>query len=1118
MSHVRVSACLIVKNDPHLERSIESIRPFVDEICIVDTGSTDGTAETAERLADKFERFTACNFEDGEIADFSAARTRSFALASHDTVVWLDSDDVVEGLEHLQEAIAWSNAEANGQPWRSKFPYAYDHDKRARCINWQMRERIVHPKAAFHWGYRVHEGLTAIQANEWKTLEPPQRIVWHHELDKSKPRSRRNLRILRDLLQKVGGAEHVDVKTMFDFGMEYAKSGDHRLALGWFMRFIDQSDLKDDRVLACLHMVDIYSFWPGREQDAALCAHRATDIRRDWPEGYFALCKIAYGVANKTKDAAVERRQLRRVVHFARTGLAKASAQTDVPVNPLDRTLNIPSILQDALARLGDAAAALDVMRGCAAAAPEDASLQLLLRKRELEVTPSHALDVVIACGITLESWDPTSIARGGIGGSETAVIEMAKRLAAFGCRVRVYSRCDEPGLYDGVEYRSMGESNEAAGCDLLIAWRNATLLETTPARVKWLWVHDVVAIGATPWNLALADRILAVSEWHATHLRKKYPASAARVEATRNGIDLKRFAAMGGPRNAHKAVYSSSPDRGLDPLLEMWPRVRASVPDAELHVFYGFAGLPDDIAAVYLAKLGALAGDGVVVRGRVDQATLAEEMMSAGVWVHPSWCGDKVFEETSCIGAMEAQAAGMHLVCGAAGALTENVHHGALVLGDAREPDFQDAFVTATVAAMQDTSPRWPVHLDATGRFGWDAVAGEWHERIVSDVASTAPIARPSARPYDPRPVLQMILAPLASGNIVMDAAGDPGHEAVGGGSRAGFMGLAKAMGELGTYRVRAFSTFRDKLVVRDGVEYVRLDSLIDYADPDIVLAYYDTSPLANYGPSTLRIGSHHTYAPYMHFDSADVNVAPSQHAVDSLRDRFDPTGQWHVLPNAVGPMAIERKPVPGRVIYHTSPDRGLHVLLHAWPAIKRAVPDATLHVVGGVQDILDKEPPTGRQGDRARAFLDTYARAESCGGIRLLGRLSRADLESELAEASVFAFPCAPPAPCETFSISIMECCKIGLPVVLAPADALESVYAGHVRMTPSPAAEHADEFAEAVVDVLTSDREQSRLAALGKDLASQYTFARAAEELDRIVGSQVSARQSADSMAAE
>jgi len=1103
----RISACLIVKNEPGLERAVLSIRPHVDEVCIVDTGSHDGTAEVAARLADKFEFFTDCNFPDGDIADFSRARAKSFALASHETVVWLDADDTVENPDQLRDAIAWCHARSKGQPWRALFGYDYDQDAEERSISWQQRERVVYPANQFHWVYRVHEGLTCRLANEWQTLEPPYPIVWRHHCDKTKPRSRRNLRILLDHVREVG-VDHVDPKTMFDLGMEFAKSGDHNLALAWMVRFVHASDLDDERMLACLHMVDVLSFWPGREQDAALWGQKAVQYRPDWPDGYFALAKLAYGVANKVKhrgDAAAELRHLARVRHFAEKGLALTRPRSSAPQNPSDATFNVPAILQDVLERLGDVKAAYDLFKHVVRA--DDPAAQLRLRELELRTTDLHAgkLDVAIVCGAFGEAWDPDSAARRGIGGSETAVIQVAKRLAILDCRVRVYCRCDRPGLYEGVEYRAMGNVDEVEGCDLLVAWRSAELLENHRAKVKWLWVHDVLPAGATPWNIDLADRVLALSAWHADHLRKAFPGVADRVVQTRNGIEFERFD-VEVTRHPHRAIYSSSPDRGLTELLDMWPAILARVPDAELHVFYGFAGFPKLARDEFETKMAATPG--VVHHDRVDQATLAREMLAAGAWLYPSWAGGKPFTETSCITAMEAQAAGLHGVCSPYGALPETARYCAMPVGAVDTEEYRIQFVDAAVTALtlSDKCDTWrePVREYARDTFGWDPVAVQWGEWAFRDVAmaKVTPITEGVYAVRPNLPTIHMILAPQASGDVLMDATGDPGAEAQGRGSRVGFLGLVRAMGATGRWNVRAYSTFRHPLVHREGVDYVRLDHLLSAPAPDVVLAYYDTSPLVHFdGRRTLRVASHHTYQPYMHFDSADVNVAPSQHAVDILREQFDPTGRWAVLPNAVGELPIERRPVCGRILYHTSADRGLHNLLNAYPEIRRMMPEAHLHVVGPLRAILDSEEPKGRLGDRTRELRASYARAEAAGGVVLLGKLPRAELWRELAEASVFAFPCEPTAPCETFSVSTMECCRLGIPVVLAPADALESIYRGHVAMCPSPASQHLDVFAETVACTLAV-AETSDLRELGPQLAAQYTFDRAAVALEGII----------------
>ena len=109
-----ISACLIVRNEEGsglFEECLQSIRPFVEELVIVDTGSTDGTPEIAQRHADRFEVFTGCNDpESGAINDFSLARNRSFDLATRPWVMWIDSDDVLAGGEHLAKLVQVGNA------------------------------------------------------------------------------------------------------------------------------------------------------------------------------------------------------------------------------------------------------------------------------------------------------------------------------------------------------------------------------------------------------------------------------------------------------------------------------------------------------------------------------------------------------------------------------------------------------------------------------------------------------------------------------------------------------------------------------------------------------------------------------------------------------------------------------------------------------------------------------------------------------------------------------------------------------------------------------------------------------------------------------------------------
>ena len=86
---ISISLCMIVKNEELvLGRCLNSIKNLVDEIIIVDTGSTDKTKEIAALYTDKIYDFRWIN-------DFSAARNYSFSKATKDYIMWLDADDVL---------------------------------------------------------------------------------------------------------------------------------------------------------------------------------------------------------------------------------------------------------------------------------------------------------------------------------------------------------------------------------------------------------------------------------------------------------------------------------------------------------------------------------------------------------------------------------------------------------------------------------------------------------------------------------------------------------------------------------------------------------------------------------------------------------------------------------------------------------------------------------------------------------------------------------------------------------------------------------------------------------------------------------------------------------------
>ncbi len=78
---------MIVRNESeHIENALNSVDDLVDEMVIVDTGSTDNTIEIARRYGVRILRKPWAN-------DFSAARNQAIERSTCDWIFWMDADD-----------------------------------------------------------------------------------------------------------------------------------------------------------------------------------------------------------------------------------------------------------------------------------------------------------------------------------------------------------------------------------------------------------------------------------------------------------------------------------------------------------------------------------------------------------------------------------------------------------------------------------------------------------------------------------------------------------------------------------------------------------------------------------------------------------------------------------------------------------------------------------------------------------------------------------------------------------------------------------------------------------------------------------------------------------------
>ena len=149
---ITVSLCMIVKNEEeHLPRCLRSVRDLVEEIIIVDTGSTDGTKELAASFGAKLYDFAWCD-------DFSAARNFSFSKAAADYCMWLDADDVLADKDREAFLCMKDTLPADTDVVMMRYHTAFDDIGTPTFSYW--RERLLRRSANFRREGAVHEAIS----------------------------------------------------------------------------------------------------------------------------------------------------------------------------------------------------------------------------------------------------------------------------------------------------------------------------------------------------------------------------------------------------------------------------------------------------------------------------------------------------------------------------------------------------------------------------------------------------------------------------------------------------------------------------------------------------------------------------------------------------------------------------------------------------------------------------------------------------------------------------------------------------------------------------------------------------------------------------------------------
>jgi glycosyltransferase involved in cell wall biosynthesis len=348
----------------------------------------------------------------------------------------------------------------------------------------------------------------------------------------------------------------------------------------------------------------------------------------------------------------------------------------------------------------------------------------------------------------------PPDIYGRGVGGAELSMMTWASVMASRGHRIRIYNNPSQPGDYDGVEYLPQSAFVWREERDVFVAYRSPNrYTRMVRAAVKLFWSTDQQTVGNFATDVfPFVDRIVCISPFHVDYHLKRYLGDyesfmdrlgqpyeplehkigyfdlGVRVEEYQQEVE----------KIPGRCIFCSVPERGLEVLRMMWPRIKERVPGASLVITsdYTLWGSPNPLNQEH--RLNWLHHKDVEFMGKIPREQLVREQLKAEVM--PFSCS---YEELFCISAAECQVAGAIPITSSLGALPTTNQWGSVLPGNLLDGRWQTLFINRVVD-MLNFNGRPSLRMmreEAQQRFNWQTICTQWEHLIQTGEFATKPI-----------------------------------------------------------------------------------------------------------------------------------------------------------------------------------------------------------------------------------------------------------------------------------------------------------------------------------------------------------------------------------------
>ena len=348
----KLGLCMIVKNEERaLARCLESVRDWVGEMVVVDTGSTDDTVHIAARFGARISHFVWCD-------DFSAARNAALDQCTCEWVLVLDGDEtlVVDDPSEFAATLRQNQWDGFSLPIRS----LNDDGTHSKAMVFRLFRRN---RTGMRYRGEIHEQLEAVASGNARTSALSCVHLDHDGYTEavvaSANKAQRNIRLSRKLTE----SRPNDPFSWFVFAMALGQS-DRDAMLDATRRAIALIDMDPARVRGEHYVVNLYLLAindqrsRGDVEQTLALAQRALSLFPQSPDllyqrgvarvaaGDFAGAAIdfqtALGDAAKSFGLVVDPAS---TGHGARTGLAHALRHLG---RPAEATAQLDTAIADA--------------------------------------------------------------------------------------------------------------------------------------------------------------------------------------------------------------------------------------------------------------------------------------------------------------------------------------------------------------------------------------------------------------------------------------------------------------------------------------------------------------------------------------------------------------------------------------------------------------------------------------------------------------------------------------------------------------------------------------------------------------------------------------------------